>query len=146
MPAIVFENELLKWARCHVARVAQRYNVHLDDLWDETVTALLRAAINFDAAKAEPKLIPGKSTPFGRYAATAVHRACWRYCVRGTQGRPPPVSLDVWLDEAEGDEPAKPMTRLTQEPSSEEILLALEAMDLHVTPAPSERLRGIGRP
>ena len=35
--------------------------------------------------------VPG---PFGPYAATAVHRACWRYVVRGHQSRPILVPLE----------------------------------------------------
>jgi hypothetical protein len=59
---------VLPWARRHVARVAARYQASLDDLWDEAVTALLRAAVYYDAA----------AGAFGPYARTALHRACAR--------------------------------------------------------------------
>jgi hypothetical protein len=59
---------VLPWARRHVARVAAHYQASLDDLWDEAVTALLRAAVYYDAA----------AGAFGPYARTAVHRACAR--------------------------------------------------------------------
>jgi hypothetical protein len=49
------------------------YGLGPDDLWDETVTALLRAAIHYD---------PAAGTTFRHYAQRAVNRACWRYLVR----------------------------------------------------------------
>jgi hypothetical protein len=49
------------------------YGLGPDDLWDETVTALLRAAIHYN---------PDAGTTFRHYAQRAVNRACWRYVVR----------------------------------------------------------------
>ena len=48
LPALV--RPVLPWTRRHVARVAARYQASRDDLWDEAVTALLRAAVYYDAA------------------------------------------------------------------------------------------------
>jgi DNA-directed RNA polymerase specialized sigma24 family protein len=64
--------------------VARRYHTGLDDLWDETIAALLRATLHYDAA----------GGPFAGYAHTAIHRACWRYVVRQAAKRPPMVSLE----------------------------------------------------
>jgi len=61
----------LAWCRRHVNRVAGLYKVSLSDLWDETVTALVRATIYHDPARG----------PFKGYAHACVHRACWRYVV-----------------------------------------------------------------
>lgn len=79
---------ILPWARRHVARVARRYHTGESDLWDETITALLRAAVYFDP-------IPPAGTgggrdgsaynvakAFGAYARLAINRACWRYVCR----------------------------------------------------------------
>jgi hypothetical protein len=59
---------VLPWTRCHVARVAARYQASQDDLWDEAVTALLRAPMYLLDAR------------------TAVRRACWRYGASETFG------------------------------------------------------------
>jgi hypothetical protein len=42
-----FVRRVLPWARRHVAAVARRYGLGQHDLWDETLTALLRAAIYY---------------------------------------------------------------------------------------------------
>jgi DNA-directed RNA polymerase specialized sigma24 family protein len=70
LPALV--HPLVPWPRRHIARVARRYDLGRDDLWDETVAALLRAAVYYDPA----------AGAFVPYARTAVHRACYRYVVR----------------------------------------------------------------
>jgi DNA-directed RNA polymerase specialized sigma24 family protein len=75
---------VLPWARRHVAAVARRYGLGVDDLWDETVTALLRATLSFKP----------DAGAFAPYAHTAIHRACWRYVVRQAVKRPPMVSLE----------------------------------------------------
>lgn len=49
------------------------YGLGPDDLWDETLTALLRAAVHYK---------PDVGTTFRHYAQRAVNRACWRYVVR----------------------------------------------------------------
>ena len=49
------------------------YGLGPDDLWDETLTALLRAAVHYK---------PDVGTTFRHYARRAVNRACWRYVVR----------------------------------------------------------------
>jgi Sigma-70 region 2 len=66
LPALV--HPVVPWARRHVARVAARYVVSINDLWDEAVTALLRATVSYK---------PGTGA-FPPYARTAVHRACAR--------------------------------------------------------------------
>jgi hypothetical protein len=38
---------VLRWTRRHVARVTARYQASPDDLWDEALTALIRAAVYF---------------------------------------------------------------------------------------------------
>lgn len=78
---------LLPWARGHVRRVAARYGVSRDDLWDEAITALLRASCHWQ---------PGRGA-FGPYARTAVHRGLWQFVVRGhvrrsRHGRPVPLA------------------------------------------------------
>jgi len=75
---------LLGWKRRHVLRVARRYYASLDDLWDEATTALLRAAVYYKPA----------AGPFAPYARTAVHRACWRYVIRGHDNRPVAIPLE----------------------------------------------------
>jgi DNA-directed RNA polymerase specialized sigma24 family protein len=55
----------------------------IDDLWDETITALLRAALHHDGVR-----------PFAGYAHTAIHRACWRYVVRQAVKRPATTVLE----------------------------------------------------
>ena len=69
---------VLPWARSHVARVMRIYGLGPDDLWDETLTALLRAAVHYD---------PAAETTFRHYAQRAVNRACWRYVVRNHVSR-----------------------------------------------------------
>jgi hypothetical protein len=59
---------VVPWARRHVARVAARYQASLDDLWDETIAALVRASVSY---------VPSTGA-FGPYARTAIHRACAR--------------------------------------------------------------------
>jgi DNA-directed RNA polymerase specialized sigma24 family protein len=82
LPAVA--RPVLPWARRHVARVARRYHTSEDDLWDETVTALLRAAIYYDGIR-----------PFNGYAHTAIHRACWRYVCRRIASRRQPLMLAI---------------------------------------------------
>jgi hypothetical protein len=72
LPPIVLP--LLPWARKHVARVMRVYGIGPSDLWDETLTALLRASIYYN---------PDVGTTFRHYAQRAVNRACWCYVVRG---------------------------------------------------------------
>jgi hypothetical protein len=96
---------LLKWARKHVSKVAAREGIPAADLWDETITALLRASLHAD---------PG---PLYHYAQTAVHRACWRYVVRGQRTRIKTEPLARDRDEA--DDPTVP--------SAEAVCLAWEA-------------------
>jgi DNA-directed RNA polymerase specialized sigma24 family protein len=75
LPAVA--RPVLPWARRHVARVARRYHTGIDDLWDETIAALLRATLHYDGER-----------PFAGYAHTAIHRACWRYVCRQVEKRP----------------------------------------------------------
>jgi hypothetical protein len=82
MPAIV--DQLLPWTRRHVARVTARYRASLDDLWDEAVTALLSASVHWQPALGA----------FGPYGRTAIHRACWRYVIRGHEHDPRLVPLE----------------------------------------------------
>lgn len=91
---------VLGWTKRHVAIVAARYGANLDDLWDEAVTALIRASIHF---RPEPPAGKGggrDGSPydpvkaFSAYAKLAVHRACWRYCIRGIRGKPALLSLE----------------------------------------------------
>jgi len=65
---------LIPWAQGYVKRLAAQTGAPLTELWDEAVTALLRASIHGDR-------VPGSagSTIGGRYGQTAVRRACWRY-------------------------------------------------------------------
>ena len=84
LPEIIRDTRMAHWAQQHVATVATRYRLGPDDLWDEAITALIRAAAYYQPA----------AGPFGPYAATAVHRACWRYVVRGHQSRPILVPLE----------------------------------------------------
>jgi Sigma-70 region 2 len=81
MPPLV--RPVLPWARRHVAAVARRYGLGQHDLWDETLTALLRAAIYYTP----------ETGAFAPYAHTAIHRACWRYVVRQVARRPPMTTL-----------------------------------------------------
>lgn len=58
------------WAERYVLRLARRNpTVSLEELWDETIAALLRAAVYFR---------DGSGT-FRAYAQTAVQRGLWRY-------------------------------------------------------------------
>ena len=75
---------LLPWTRRHVARVAARYQASLADLWDEALTGLLRASIHWEPALGA----------FGSYGRTAIHRACWRYVIRGHEHDPRLVPLE----------------------------------------------------
>jgi hypothetical protein len=60
---------LVSWMRQHVATVAARYtDTSLDELWDDAVSALLRAAVYHNA----------DTGAFGPYARTCIHRACAR--------------------------------------------------------------------
>ena len=77
-----------------MARVARRYHTGESDLWDETITALLRASLHYEPS----------AGPFNGYAHTAVHRACWRYVCRAiaSPSRPHWLSMatEIDLDEA----------------------------------------------
>ena len=84
---------VLPWTRRHVARVAVRYQATLADLWDEALTALLRAAVYYQPQDATTyrsdrytKPLPDEHS-FRYYAKIAVNRACWRYCLRGRRVR-----------------------------------------------------------
>ena len=91
VPALV--RPVLPWTRRHVARVAVRYQATLADLWDEALTALLRAAVYYQPQDAATYRSDGYTTPlpdaqsFRYYAKIAVNRACWRYCLRGRRVR-----------------------------------------------------------
>jgi len=93
----------VRWARRHVLRVSLRYGIDLRDLWDESVAALLRAALHY-----EPTM--GR---FNSYAQTAVHRACWRYVVRPQRRRQTPVVLG--LTDADGAAPSPEDWLIAQE-------------------------------
>jgi hypothetical protein len=87
LPALVLP--VLPWTRRHVARVAVRYQATLADLWDEALTALLRAAVYYQPQDTTTyrsdrytKPLPDEQS-FRYYAKIAVNRACWRYCLRG---------------------------------------------------------------
>jgi hypothetical protein len=91
LPALV--RPVLLWTRHHVTRVAVRYQATLADLWDETLTALLRAAVYYQPQDATTyrsdrytKPLPDAQS-FRYYAKIAVNRACWRYCLRGRRVR-----------------------------------------------------------
>ena len=84
---------VLPWTRRHVARVAVRYQATLADLWDEALTALLRAAVYYQPQDATTyrsdrytKPLPDEQS-FRYYAKIAVSRACWRYCLRSRRVR-----------------------------------------------------------
>ena len=84
---------VLPWTRHHVACVAVRYQATLADLWDEALTALLRAAVYYQPQDATTyrsdrytKPLPDAQS-FRYYAKIAVNRACWRYCLRGRRVR-----------------------------------------------------------
>jgi len=90
-PAVV--QPLLPWTRRHVSRVAARSGSGIDDLWDEALTALLRAAVYYQPQAASTyssdrytKPLPDEQS-FRYYAKIAVNRACWRYCLRGRRVR-----------------------------------------------------------
>lgn len=112
LPAIAVA--VLPWARTHVARVQRVYGLGPDDLWDETITALLRAAHYYD---------PARGTTFRHYAQRAVNRACWRYVVRGSPLRPA-------LAGGDGGDAGAPV-----HPSPEAILTWLEASAAMPPPA-----------
>jgi hypothetical protein len=84
---------VLPWTRRHVTRVAVRYQATLADLWDEALTALLRAAVYYQPQDASTYRSDRYTTPlpdersFRYYAKIAVNRACWRYCIRGRRVR-----------------------------------------------------------
>ena len=92
---------VLAWTYKYCHRTAGQHGVPLADLWDEAITALLRATLHGD-------LVHG--TIGTHYAQTAVRRACWRYVLRGHRHTVP-------LDLEAHDQPV---------PSPEMLLMALE--------------------
>lgn len=138
---------VIPWTRIHVAKTARRYPVSLEDLWDESISALIRAALHYDETKGA----------FAGYAHSAIHRACWRYCVSrvrdsardGCRRSLPPVFLPLASlhrphpqsdghamiqARADLDVPASPHDLAVLRdawivPSPETILLALEEAD-----------------
>jgi hypothetical protein len=84
---------VLPWTRCHVARVAARYQATLAHLWGEALTALLRATVYHQPQDATTYRSDRYTTPqpdeqsFRYYAKIAVNRACWRHCLRGRRVR-----------------------------------------------------------
>jgi hypothetical protein len=93
---------VLPWTRRHVERVTARYQASRGDLWDEALTALIRAAVYFKPQDPAAYRSTQYSKPlpaarsFRYYAQLAVNRACWRYVIRGqaTQVRTIPLELD----------------------------------------------------
>jgi hypothetical protein len=98
VPALV--RPVLPWARRHVARVTARYGASQDDLWDEAMTALIRAAVYFreQPASGYQATTYGRPLPAARsltyYARLAVNRACWRYVIRGQATRVQTIPLE----------------------------------------------------
>ena len=101
---------ILPWTRRHVATVAAQYAASVDDLWDEAVTAILRALVYFQPQDPATYRSSTYAAPlpaaksFKYYAQIAVNRACWRYVVRGHVRRLPTVELledDVTMPSAE---------------------------------------------
>jgi hypothetical protein len=86
---------LVPWARDHVSRVARRYNASRDELWDEALTALLRAALHYEPAS-------GAFPPYGR---TAVHRGLWRFVIRRHQVKPTQSLSDTELERLSAHSP-----------------------------------------
>ena len=125
---------VLPWTRHHVARVAVRYQATLADLWDEALTALLRAAVYYQPQDATTyssdrytKPLPDEQS-FRYYAKIAVNRACWRYVIRGQATRVRTVPLD--LDGATLPEHHRAHAGLPAEllaPSAEDEAIAREA-------------------
>ena len=104
-------------------RLAAQYRAR-QAFWDETIAALLRAALYYDAG----------SGPFAGYAHTAIHRACWRYVCRQVEKRPLLLVIaSVDRDAGTGDDSAHPRhdyVDLDAElawPSAEDEVLAREA-------------------
>jgi hypothetical protein len=60
---------IVPWARRQVAKLSKSHPVDAGDLWDEAITALLRACVHFK---------PGAGT-FAVYAKMCVTRGLWRY-------------------------------------------------------------------
>jgi hypothetical protein len=123
VPALV--RPVLPWTRRHVERLTARCQASRDDLWDEALTALIRAAVYFkpqDPAEyrstqyAQP--LPTVKS-FRYYAQLAVNRACWRYVIRGqaTQVR------TVLIKDAGGSRVPDALTS----PSAEDIAIVREA-------------------
>jgi len=75
LPAIA--RPLLPGLVTRCLQAAGAYHVSLEDLWDETITALLRATVHYDPS----------AGPFGPYARTAVHRALAKACQVGMKRR-----------------------------------------------------------
>jgi hypothetical protein len=82
LPAIA--HPVLPWTRRRVQLLAGRSGARVDDLWDEAVAALIRAAVHYD---------PTTGYAFSTYACRSVLRACDRYVLRGQRARPV-VSLE----------------------------------------------------
>jgi len=118
VPGVV--QPVLRWTRRHVAHVAARYRASLANLWDEALTGLLRASIHWQPAVGA----------FGPYARTAVHRACWRYVIRGqaTQVRTVPLELEVaGLPESHRWQERAVLPAALIAPSAEDEAIACEA-------------------
>lgn len=65
---------VLPWAKRKVAHLAAASRVPLADLWDEVITALLRADLTFR---------PGAGS-YTKYAQTCITRGLWRYSLPNT--------------------------------------------------------------
>ena len=118
LPASV--RPLLPWARQHVAAVAARYPVSIDDLWDEVVTALLRVTLHSEPWERTQKRA-GTQELHTHYTKTAIHRACWRYVCRRAEKRPRVLAI--------GDEVDLDLELAWA--SAEEEVMAREAVFLH---------------
>jgi hypothetical protein len=97
---------VLPWTRRTATQTARRYHVPLADVWDEALTALVRAQVYFQ---------PGAGT-FHAYARRAVTRGLWRYVGRAALRRPTTALTDL-TDLA------------TCEPSAETIVAACEVLE-----------------
>src|SRR5262245_52405116 len=93
---------LVPWAQGYVKRLAAKSHAPVTDLWDEAVTALLRASIHGER-------VPGicGNTIGGKYGQTAVRRACWRYVMRAVATRPVHQSLTEFLEQGNRERNAR---------------------------------------
>lgn len=117
---------VLPWVRQYVARLAARNpQVSESELWDEAVTACVRAAVYFR---------DGAGT-FRQYTQVSVQRACWRYVLPNRRTRHNMRPVLVALEDVPSGALVAPSAE--EEATARELVALVDALPCPATTTPS---------